>query len=68
MKTVLSELSAAAALLALVMVPIPANGQDKAAPKYVAPRTADGHPDMQGAWARRGVPKPMLPVARSFPR
>ena len=38
MKTVLSGISAAVALLALVMTPIPANGQDKAAPKYVAPR------------------------------
>jgi hypothetical protein len=55
MKIVLSTISAAAALLAMVMTPIPANGQEKAAPKYVAPRTADGHPDMQGAWARRGV-------------
>ena len=24
-------------------------------PKWVAPRTSDDHPDMQGAWARRGT-------------
>ena len=37
------------------MTAVPLNGQEKAAAKYVAPRTADNHPDMQGAWARRGV-------------
>src|SRR4030095_10274148 len=54
MKTALSAMSVAAAVLALVATPVPANGQQQAAPKYVAPRTADNHPDMQGAWARRG--------------
>ena len=55
MRTALSGILTAAAILALAMTPVPANGQQNAAPKYVAPRTADNHPDMQGPWARRGV-------------
>src|SRR5437867_2658612 len=54
MKTALSGIPAAA-VLALVMTPALVNAQQMAAPNDVAPRTADGHPDMQGAWARRGV-------------
>src|SRR5215510_16171701 len=54
MRTALFAIAAAAAAMALVMSS-PANGQQKTTPKYVAPRTADGHPDMQGTWARRGV-------------
>ena len=55
MKIALCGIIVAAAVLAPVMTPALATAQEKAAPKYVAPRTADGHPDMQGAWARRGV-------------
>ncbi len=55
MRTALFGISAVAAVLALVMTPSTANSQQKTPPKYVAPRTADGHPDMQGTWARRGV-------------
>ena len=51
----LSRISVATAVLAFVVTAVPLNGQEKAAAKYVAPRTADNHPDMQGAWARRGV-------------
>src|SRR5215471_7498959 len=29
--------------------------QEKTQAKWTAPRTPDGHPDMQGMWARRGV-------------
>jgi hypothetical protein len=48
--------SAAATVIVAFVAAVPANGQEKAATtKYVAPRTADNHPDMQGAWARRGV-------------
>ena len=54
MRTALFGLSVAA-VLALVMTPASVHGQQKAAAKYVAPRTPDGHPDMQGAWGRRGV-------------
>ena len=36
MRTALSGLSAAAAFLALVMTSVPVNGQQKAAPTYVA--------------------------------
>src|SRR5438552_14992549 len=31
------------------------HAQDKAGAKWTAPRTPDGHPDMQGMWARRGA-------------
>jgi hypothetical protein len=50
----ISAAAIAAAVLAPVISPAPANAQEKAA-KYVAPRTADDRPDMQGTWARRGV-------------
>ena len=52
MRTALFGLTAAA-VLTLIITPI--HAQQAATPKYVAPRTADGHPDMQGPWARRGV-------------
>jgi hypothetical protein len=55
MRTVLPAIAATAAVLGFILAPIPAHAQQKAAPKYVAPRTSDGHPDMQGAWGRRGV-------------
>jgi hypothetical protein len=38
--------------LALATAILPANAQEE---KWNPPRTPDGHPDMQGAWARRGV-------------
>jgi hypothetical protein len=53
MKPALSGGVAITALLALT-TPASLRGQTKA-PAYVAPQTADHHPDMQGAWARRGV-------------
>ena len=56
MKAVLSRISAATAVLAFVVTAVPLSGQEKAAAKYAAQRTADNHPDMQGAWARRGAP------------
>ena len=46
MRTALFGVPAAVAVLALVATSTPAQGQEKAAPKYVAPKTADGHPDM----------------------
>ena len=55
MKAVLSRISAATAVLAFVVTAVPLSAQEKAAATYVAPRTADNHADMQGAWARRGV-------------
>src|SRR4029453_7604363 len=55
MKAVLSRISAATAVLAFVVTAVPLSAQEKAAAKFVAPRTADNHPGMQGAWARRGV-------------
>jgi hypothetical protein len=56
MRVALSALSAAAAILGWMATQVPANAQQKpAVAKYVAPRTADGKPDLQGMWARRGV-------------
>src|SRR5712692_6110486 len=46
-----------AVLAAVVMVPMPvrAQGKQAASTKYAPPRTPDGHPDLQGMWARVGV-------------
>jgi hypothetical protein len=47
---------AAVVTLGLVVVPVgvavqgPAPGKPEAALKWTAPRTADGHPDLQGVW------------------
>jgi hypothetical protein len=50
-------LTGAAMLAAVAMTPLPvrAQGKQAASTKYVPPRTPDGHPDLQGMWARVGV-------------
>jgi hypothetical protein len=52
MRIALFGASTATAVLVLIATSVPARAQQSAAPKCIAPRTADNHPDMQGAWAR----------------
>ena len=58
MRTKFFGMVAGAAILAAVaMTPMPVRAQGKpaASTKYAPPRTKDGHPDLQGMWARVGV-------------
>ena len=46
MKGTLLRIAVASILMAGSLAPL--HGQDKAGAKWTAPRTPDGHPDMQG--------------------
>jgi hypothetical protein len=53
----LGTLAGTAIVVAAAVIPLPARAQGKpaTAAKYSPPRTKDGHPDLQGTWARVGV-------------
>src|SRR5438552_15219900 len=53
MKRTLLHIAVASILMAVSLAPV--HAQDRAGAKWTAPRTPDGHPDMQGMWARRGA-------------
>ena len=44
--------------VAVFLVPVPAAGQaetSQAAERWAAPRTPEGHPDLQGVWANNSA-------------